>query len=90
MIKFARNTKQLGDKEILKALLFDENGNKIKMLGLIGKVKDLVEIDLIEIYNVDLDEDGEKWLALSMINNKTELAETKQEAAQIIRKWFDK
>lgn len=87
MIKFYRNKTKLGDREILKAAKLDDNGNVIEVVGIIGKVKDLKEAKIIF---VDGKADGKKWLAVTIKGGeKVKEAESKKEAAEIIREWFD-
>lgn len=86
MIKFY-GIKKLPDKEIKTAVLVKESENryeKVKVLGIIGKVADLLSLDLISV------EDGEmeKYLSITKEGYIIDVSETLKEAAEKFKLWY--
>lgn len=87
MIKFYGNKKRFGDKEIKKAYLVKETENgfeKIEILGIIGKVIDLVLSGIISAEDGEMD----KYLSITKDGCIIDVSDTLQEAADKFRLWY--
>lgn len=87
MIKFYGNKKRFGEKEIRKAYLVKETENgyeKIKVLGIIGKVADLLALDLISAENGEM----EKYLSITIDGCIIDVSDSLKEAAEKFKLWY--
>lgn len=88
IIKFYTNKKTFGEKEIKKACLVKETENgyeKIGVIGIIGKVADLLTLDIISCENGEMD----KYLSIAKDGSIIDVSNTMEEAARKFELWYD-
>ena len=88
MIKFYR-LKKLANKEIRQAWLVKETENgyeKVKVLGIIGKVADLLSLDLISVEYGEAEMD--RYLSITLNGCIIDVSDTLQDAANKFKLWY--
>lgn len=90
MIKFYSNKKTFGEKEIRKAYLVKETENgyeKIEALGIIGKINDLLSLNIISVENGEAETD--KYLSITKNGCIIDVSNSMQEAADKFKLWYN-